>query len=109
MSFHGWTGTGKNYLAKMISKALYKKEMHSQFVHLYVATLHFPHVEENEKYKVIDVRYIIVKCIFKSQLQKWIAGNLTLCERSVFIFDEIDKLPMHFLDAIIPFIGNSIN
>lgn len=57
MSFHGWTGTGKNYLAKMISKALYKKEMHSQFVHLFVATLHFPHVEETEKYKVIILHF----------------------------------------------------
>lgn len=52
MSFHGWTGSGKNYLAKMILKAIYKKEMHSEFVHLFVATLHFPHLDEVEEYKV---------------------------------------------------------
>lgn len=53
MSFHGWTGSGKNYLAKMIAKAIFKKEMRSQFVHLYVATHHFPHAEQTEKYKVL--------------------------------------------------------
>jgi hypothetical protein len=46
MSFHGWTGSGKNFVAKMIAKSVYKKEMLSQFVHLFVATLHFPHPEE---------------------------------------------------------------
>lgn len=90
MSFHGPTGSGKNYLTKMIARALYKKEMRSQFVHLFVATLHFPHQEETEKYK--------------QQLRTWISGNLTLCEQSMFIFDEMDKLPIQLLDAIIPFI-----
>jgi recombinational DNA repair protein (RecF pathway) len=64
MSFHGWTGSGKNYLAKMIARALYKKEMHSKFVHLYVATLHFPHPEETEKYKVWDILRYFVNKIF---------------------------------------------
>ncbi|KAL3090900.1 hypothetical protein niasHS_007275 [Heterodera schachtii] len=90
MSFHGWTGSGKNYLAKMIAKAIYKKEMRSQFVHQFVATHHFPNADEVDKYK--------------GQLRTWIRTNLTNCERSLFIFDEMDKMPMQVLDAIVPFI-----
>lgn len=52
MSFHGWTGSGKNYLAKMIAKSIFKKGMNSKFVHMFVATYDFPHVHEVEKYKV---------------------------------------------------------
>uniref|UniRef100_A0A183CH84 Torsin-1B n=1 Tax=Globodera pallida TaxID=36090 RepID=A0A183CH84_GLOPA len=90
MSFHGWTGSGKNYLAKMIAKAIYKKAMRSQFVHQYVATHHFPNVEETDKYK--------------EQLRTWIRANLSNCERSLFIFDEMDKMPIQLLDAIVPFL-----
>lgn len=41
---------------------------------------------------------------FKDQLPKWIQGNLTKCERSLFIFDEIDKLPIQLIDTIVPFV-----
>ncbi|KAI1715245.1 torsin domain-containing protein [Ditylenchus destructor] len=90
MSFHGWTGSGKNYVARMIAKSVFKNEMRSKFVHLFVATLHFPHPEEVDKYK--------------EQLRSWIYGNLTQCERSLFIFDEIDKMPYQLMDVILPFI-----
>lgn len=29
---------------------------------------------------------------------------MTLCERSLFIFDEVDKLPVQLMDAVRPFI-----
>uniref|UniRef100_A0A914L921 Torsin n=2 Tax=Meloidogyne TaxID=189290 RepID=A0A914L921_MELIC len=90
LSFHGWTGSGKNYLTQMIAKAVYKKGFKSQFVHFSVATLHFPYPEEINNYK--------------RQLRSWISGNLTQCERSLFIFDEADKLPLQLLDAIVPFV-----
>uniref|UniRef100_A0A915DSY8 Torsin n=1 Tax=Ditylenchus dipsaci TaxID=166011 RepID=A0A915DSY8_9BILA len=90
MSFHGWTGSGKNFVAKMIAKSVFKKEMLSKYVHLFVATLHFPHPEEVEKYK--------------EQLRSWIHGNLTLCDRSLFIFDEMDKMPYQL--SIFLFLSN---
>ncbi|KAL7079747.1 hypothetical protein ACQ4LE_001157 [Meloidogyne hapla] len=90
LSFHGWTGSGKNYLTQMIANAVYKKGFKSQFVHLSVATLHFPYPEEINNYK--------------RQLRNWISGNLSECERSMFIFDEADKLPLQLLDAIVPFV-----
>ena len=42
MSFHGWTGSGKNYVTKFITESLFEKGLASQFVHLFVSTLHFP-------------------------------------------------------------------
>ena len=37
-------------------------------------------------------------------LMDWIRSNVTLCERSVFVFDEVDKMPEGVLDAVKPFI-----
>ena len=42
MSFHGWTGSGKNYVTKFITESLFEKGLSSKFVHLFVSTLHFP-------------------------------------------------------------------
>lgn len=37
-------------------------------------------------------------------LQDWIRGNVSKCERSLFIFDEIDKMPLGMTNSIKPFI-----
>ncbi len=43
MSFHGWTGNGKNHMAYLIAKSLYRSEVNSPFYHHFMATVHFPH------------------------------------------------------------------
>lgn len=90
MSFHGWTGGGKNYVAKFIADSIYKLGQRSQYVHLFVSTVHFPHEQQSD--------------IYKLHLQDWIRGNVSKCERSLFIFDEIDKMPLGMIDGIKPFI-----
>ncbi|XP_042211718.1 torsin-1B-like isoform X2 [Homarus americanus] len=47
----------------------------------------------------------------KLNLQDWIRGNVSRCERSLFIFDEIDKMPLGMINGIKPFIDyhESIN
>jgi hypothetical protein len=40
-------------------------------------------------------------------IQAWIKGNVTECATSLFIFDEIDKMPPGVIDGIKPFIGGS--
>ncbi|XP_064082601.1 torsin-1A-like [Macrobrachium nipponense] len=90
MSFHGWTGGGKNYVARFITDSLYKLGTRSQYVHFFVSTIHFPHKEQSD--------------IYKLHLQDWIRGNVSKCERSLFIFDEIDKMPVGMIDGIKPFI-----
>ncbi|XP_063288464.1 torsin-1A-like [Pelobates fuscus] len=90
LSFHGLSGTGKNYISQIIAQHIYPEGLKSKFVHQFVATLHFPHV------KYLDM--------YKDQLQNWIKGNVSACERSVFIFDEVDKMQSELIDAIKPYL-----
>ena len=43
------------------------------------------------------------------QIQSWIQGNVSLCDRQLFIFDEIDKMPVGMIDGIKPFIDYHTN
>lgn len=40
----------------------------------------------------------------QDQLWAWIEGNITECDQSMFIFEEIDKLPAGLLDVLVSFI-----
>ncbi|KAG7215341.1 hypothetical protein INR49_022578 [Caranx melampygus] len=90
LSLHGWTGTGKNYMSELIAKNVYKEGMDSSFVHVFTSTLHFPHPSQFPTYK--------------AQLQQWIRGNVSNCERSMFIFDEMDKMHPGLIDSIKPYL-----
>lgn len=52
MSFHGFTGSGKNYLSNMIANANYRKGMKSQFVRHFVSNYHFYDSSKVDVYKV---------------------------------------------------------
>lgn len=95
LSFHGWTGSGKNYLTSMIAENTYSKGMKSRYVHMFVATLHFANPTEIPTYQ--------------AQLRSWIPGNVSECERSLFVFDEVDKMPSSVMDAIKPFLEHYDN
>nr|XP_023484889.1 torsin-1A isoform X2 [Equus caballus] len=90
LSLHGWTGTGKNFASKIIAENIYEGGLNSDYVHLFVATLHFPHASN--------------VTLYKDQLQLWIRGNVSACARSIFIFDEMDKMHAGLIDAIKPFL-----
>ncbi|XP_057355113.1 torsin-1A isoform X2 [Manis pentadactyla] len=90
LSLHGWTGTGKNFASKIIAENIYEGGLNSDYVHLFVATLHFPHASNIT--------------LYKDQLQLWIRGNVSACARSIFIFDEMDKMHAGLIDAIKPFL-----
>jgi len=92
MSFHGWTGGGKNYVAKFLADSLFAKGIKSKNVHLFVSTLHFP-IEEKAD-------------LYKSNLVNWIRGNVSSCEQSLFIFDEMDKMPLGMVDGLKAFIDH---
>ncbi|XP_051892995.1 torsin-1A-like isoform X2 [Pristis pectinata] len=64
--------------------------MSSQYVHVFVSTLHFPHLKLIHQYQ--------------NDLQTWIRGNVTICPRSMFIFDEMDKMHPGLINAIKPFL-----
>lgn len=46
-------------------------------------------------------------CCTQSDLKHWVQGNLTACARSVFIFDEMEKMPPGVIDVLEPFLGPS--
>ncbi|XP_063172153.1 torsin-1A-like [Candoia aspera] len=92
LSLHGWTGSGKNFVSKMIAESIYEEGLRSRYVHQFVSTLHFPHQQNVGQYK--------------DQLQTWIRGNVSACGRSIFIFDEMDKMPAKLIDSIKPFLDH---
>ncbi|XP_053678594.1 torsin-like protein [Anopheles nili] len=87
MSFHGSPGTGKNYIAEHIARALYKKSANSKFVHKYRGRVDFPlesHVEQYRIKLVTDIQNAISKC-----------------PKSLFIFDEILEKRYSFSSPIL--------
>ncbi|KAL6096620.1 tor1b [Pungitius sinensis] len=89
LSLHGWTGTGKSFFSQLIADNIYKEGMKSSFVHFFTS-VHFPYLTQVDTYK--------------SQLQQWIKGNVTNCGRSMFIFDEMDKMHPGLIDGIKPYL-----
>jgi hypothetical protein len=90
MTFHGWTGGGKNYVSQILAETLYKKGVDSQFVHLLSSTKEWPDHNKLTEYK--------------SLLQKRVEAAVKSCPRQLFIFDEVDKMPQGLLEALVPFL-----
>ncbi|XP_061177008.1 torsin-1B-like [Saccostrea echinata] len=89
-SFHGSTGTGKNFVSKIIAESIYKKGMKSRYVHLISATKEFPHKDLIPSYK--------------DKLQELVESSVKECAQSLFIFDEIDKMPSGIIDILNPYL-----
>ncbi|KAJ9601500.1 hypothetical protein L9F63_000339 [Diploptera punctata] len=90
LSFHGKQGTGKTFVSELIVDSMFFMGAKSSFIHFFMARKHFPLEREADVYKM--------------QLVEWIRGNVSLCERSVFVFDEVNKIPKGVLNAIKPFL-----
>ena len=79
LSFHGWTGSGKNLVAGLVAEAVYRRGLASSFVHLWIATLHFPDARRTEEYKVgVGVmRYVELQTIrqFSQSHAKWVLNH----------------------------------
>ncbi|XP_060081996.1 torsin-1B-like [Ylistrum balloti] len=72
VSFHGWSGIGKNHMANIL-----KQTFKPVKVKTFLVPLHFPHQSQDQDYKAL--------------IPLWIKTNISLCSMSVFIFDEMDK------------------
>ncbi|NWQ76349.1 TOR3A protein, partial [Columbina picui] len=95
LSFHGWSGTGKNFVARMLASHLYQDGLKSECVRVFISLFHFPHHTYVDSYK--------------AQLKKQISETVQLCKQSLFIFDEAEKLHFSLLDAIKPFMAQYDN
>ncbi|NXP44939.1 TOR3A protein, partial [Heliornis fulica] len=93
LSFHGWSGTGKNFVARMVASHLYRDGLKSECVRVFISLFHFPHHNYVDSYK--------------AQLRKQIGETVQLCKQPLFIFDEAEKLHVGLLDAIKPFMARS--
>lgn len=90
LSFHGLSGTGKTYTSQFIINSLFEKGPKSKYAHFFTGRNHFSMESKTD--------------IYKLDLIDWIRGNVTACARSLFVFDEVDKMPKGMLDAIKPFL-----
>ncbi|XP_059405108.1 torsin-2A-like isoform X2 [Carassius carassius] len=75
----------------MIGRHIYGTAMGSPYIHQFVPTLHFPSTDRVQQYR--------------SDLKRWVEGNLTACARSIFIFDEMEKMPPGVIDVLEPHLG----
>ncbi|XP_007898474.1 torsin-1A [Callorhinchus milii] len=89
-SLHGSSGTGKNFISRIIAENLYKKGLNSNHVHQFLPKLNFPDLAHIDKYK--------------QELQAIIQESVKACPRSLFIFDEMDKMHPEIINVIKPFL-----
>ncbi|CEF69172.1 Torsin-like protein [Strongyloides ratti] len=89
MSFHGWPGIGKTYTSAIIAEHIFEKGFSSKYVRRFFGSKDFPLPNRVNEYR--------------DNIQKWIAGNLSECTKTLFIFDEVDKMSPKILDAISPY------
>lgn len=96
LSFHGWTGVGKSYATKLIADGMYREGSKSKFYHLVPSSLYF-----NDPAKVES---------YQKQLRDWVNSNSSECDDvHMWVFDEVDKIPLGVLDSLIPFFEANFN
>ncbi|XP_022084192.1 torsin-1A-like [Acanthaster planci] len=95
LSFHGPTGTGKNYVARIIAETIYQKGMNSKFVHHFSSNKHFPHKRKLEEYQ--------------NYLKTYVELEVSWCPYQLFIFDEVEDMPEGLLDSIRTFLDYNIH
>ena len=92
LSFNGWTGSGKNFVRKIIAEHIFKKGLESDYIHQIIATHEFPHQNKVDDYK--------------EKLRELVIDSVKKCPRSLFIFDEMDKMPTGLIDVLKPFLDH---
>ncbi|XP_057582310.1 torsin-3A isoform X4 [Hippopotamus amphibius kiboko] len=90
LSFHGWSGTGKNFVARMLAENLYRDGLRSDCVKVFIATLHFPHPKYED--------------LYKEELTGQIRKTQEHCPQTLFILDEAEKLHPGLLEALRPYL-----
>uniref|UniRef100_A0A1A9VCM7 AAA+ ATPase domain-containing protein n=1 Tax=Glossina austeni TaxID=7395 RepID=A0A1A9VCM7_GLOAU len=86
ISFHGTPGTGKNMVADMIANSIYAEGLRSRFVHKFMGRAEYPSEEHSASYGY--------------KIHDRVKKALEECPRSLFIFDEVDKMPKGAFEAL---------
>lgn len=90
LSFHGPPGVGKNYVSQMILKNMFRKGSKTEYVHFFRGSIDFTVSRDIFSYKETILK------IIKSKAEE--------CNRSIFIFDEVEKMPRGVLSVLRPFL-----
>ncbi|CAH8535921.1 unnamed protein product [Schistosoma intercalatum] len=88
LSFHGYTGVGKNFVSNIIANNVLKLGTRSRFYHFYDATIHFKHASHIPEYK--------------ERLYRDLHTAVSECPTSIFVFDEMHNMPHGILDILSP-------
>ncbi|XP_060053736.1 torsin-3A isoform X2 [Erinaceus europaeus] len=88
LSFHGGSGTGKNFVARIMADNLFRDGLRSDCVQMFIATLHFPHPKYVDQYQ--------------ERLTDQIQKTQDRCPQTLFIFDEAEKLHPDLLEVLQP-------
>ncbi|XP_074164587.1 torsin-3A [Sminthopsis crassicaudata] len=95
LSFNGWSGTGKNFVTRMLADQLYRDGLESECVQVFISMLHFPHL------KYVDV--------YKEKLMEQVSDTVQRCGQALFVFDEAEKLPPNLLETLKPILDHYDN
>lgn len=85
MSFHGTQGTGKNFVSNLVAEAVFEKGTGSQYYHVFHGS------QYGDKDRVH---------FYQEQIKKEIFESIDKCGYSIFVFDEVDKMPAGIFDSI---------
>ncbi|XP_017156116.1 torsin-like protein [Drosophila miranda] len=85
-SFHGEPGTGKSFVADQIVQALYLQGSNSAYVVKYMGRADFAQAE--------------LVGTYRERIYREVHNRLSSCPRSLFIFDEVDKMPSGVFDTL---------
>lgn len=86
LSFQGPSGTGKTFVTDLIADYMYTRGTSSRFLHRLTGRLDFPLDSKVEEYK--------------AKLSELITASIADCPRSLFIFDEVEKMPEGIFENI---------
>lgn len=65
---------------------------------------------ENTIIITISCLLLSMNCqIMQEQLRTWISANVSACPHSIFVFDEMEKMPPGLMDGIKPFLDHHEN
>ncbi|KAA0706419.1 Torsin-1A Dystonia 1 protein [Triplophysa tibetana] len=90
LSFHGTAGVGKNYVSKIIARNIYKLGDKSEHFITFISEHHFPHKDKVDMYS--------------AQLKEQIHKHVLRFPRTMFVFDEMDKMNPRLVETIRPFL-----
>jgi hypothetical protein len=100
--------SGKTYAASLIIKSIFAEGTESKHYKFFSTTKDFPRNDKLEEYKVKvrlarddnSIGTFLSFLVRKETMSKAIKAKVKKCAYSVFVFDEMDKMPPGLIDSL---------